>query len=224
MREVTRQVFPAIIFIMIHHILFDLDSTLYSQSYGLEENFAERLKEYVSKYLGLPQEECEALRREALKKFGTTLEWLIFEKGFTNVDSYYVHVHPENEADSLPPDPDLRHFLMNLPCPCSVLTNSPFFHAERIINKLELNGVFRRVFSMEDFNHRGKPNASAYNKALNALCLSPNEVLFIDDIPRYVKGYIDIGGKGILLDETDSHKNYPNVKIKDIKEIIRFLN
>ena len=209
---------------MIQHILFDLDSTLYSQSYGLEEYFAERLKEYVSKWLELPQKECEALRKEALKKFGTTLEWLIFERGFTDVSGYYAHVHPENEADSLPPDPDLRRFLETLPCQCSVLTNSPLFHAERIINKLELNGVFYRVFSMDDFNHRGKPNASAYNKVLNTLGLSPNEALFIDDIPRYVKGYIDLGGKGILLDETDSHKNYPNVKIKSLKEITRFLD
>ena len=158
-----------------------------------------------------------------MKRYGTTLEWLGSEKGFTDRDKFLSFVHPENEADCLKPDPELRKFLTELPCPCSVLTNSPGFHAERIIKKLELQGVFQRVFDIESNGFRGKPHASAFNRALDALGRKVEEVLFVDDAPRYVSGYLALGGRGLLLDELAEHKNYPHEKIKSLREITRFL-
>jgi len=159
-----------------------------------------------------------------MKLYGTTLEWLVTEKGFTEVEEYFAFIHPENEADSLPPDQELRHFLEGLPCGCSVLTNAPLVHADRIIRKLEFEGVFKQIITIESHGLRGKPHASAYYRALDALGLKPEEALFVDDIPRYVNGYIDIGGKGILIDEDDLHQNYPHEKIRSLCELTRFLD
>ena len=208
---------------MIRHILFDLDCTLYSVHYGLEDNVARRIREFVSCWLNVPWEECEPLWRDGLKRNGTTIEWLISEKGFTAIADYYAYIHPENEADSLPPDPELRHFLESLPCPCSILTNSPLFHAERIIKKLGLEGIFQRVFDIEGNGHRGKPGASAFKRALDAIGFTPEEVLFIDDLPRCTLGYIAIGGRAILFDERDIYKDYPHERIKNLKELTKFL-
>lgn len=209
---------------MIRHILLDLDDTLYSVRWGLDAEFRKRLRDFTSSWLGLPWEKCEPMWKEAMKHYGTTMEWLRAEKGLTDTDNYLACMHPENEADSLPPDPELRRFLESLPCPCSILTNSPLFHAERIIKKLELEGLFQKIFSIEDNGFKGKPHASAFHRSLNSLGLKPEGVLFVDDIPRYVKGYIDIGGMGILLDELGTHKNYPNETIMSLKEISRFLD
>ena len=213
---------------MIRHILFDLDSTLYSVRYGLEDTFFCRLKEYTASWLGLSwgfsPEESERLRIEGYKRHGTSLSWLCNEMGFTAVDEYLAYVHPENEADLLPPDPELRRFLETLPCPCSVLTNSPLFHAERIIKKLGLEGVFRRVFDITYNEGKGKPHASAYRKALEALGVTTKDTLFIDDLPIYVEGYLAIGGKGLLLDEMELHRDYPHERIKNLREITRFLD
>ena len=209
---------------MIRHIIFDLDNTLYSVRWGLDDFFIVRLREFVSSWLGMPWIECEPLWKEKMKLYGTTLEWLVSEKGFTAIDEYFAYLHPENEADSLPPDPELRRFLESLPLPCSILTNSPGFHAERIIKKLGLEGLFQRVFAIENFGLKGKPHASAFQMVLNFFDIKPEEALFVDDIPRYVNGYLVMGGKGILLDERDIHKNYPHERIKDIKELTRFLN
>jgi putative hydrolase of the HAD superfamily len=208
---------------MIRHIFFDLDSTLYSVRWGLDDFFLSQLRKYVSVFLGLPWEECEPLWRGALERHGTTLEWLIIEKGFTAVDEYFHFLHPENEADCLPPDPELRQFIESLPCPSSVLTNAPSFHAERILKKLELEGIFQQVFAIDSSGVRGKPHPDAFNRALNTFALKPEEVLFIDDIPRYVNGFILMGGKGILLDEMDIHKNYPHEKIRDLRELLNFV-
>jgi len=209
---------------MIRHILFDLDNTLYSVNTGVEDLILSRLKEYTSSWLGISWDECEPLWRAGLKTYGTTLEWLIEEKGFTAKDEYYAHIHPENEADSLKPDPELKNFITSLPCPSSILTNSPSIHAERIIKKLELEGVFQNVFTIEDNGLKGKPHASFFYRALDRLGLKPEEVLFIDDIPRYVEGYIAIGGKALLLDERDKYTWYTNERIKELKELSGFLD
>jgi len=172
---------------MIHHILFDLDNTLYSIHTDVEDIFLRRLKEYISSWLGITWEECEPSWRAGLKTYGTTLEWLIEEKGFTAKEEYYAYIHPESETDSLKANPELRRFIESLPCRSSILTNSPSFHAERVIKKLELEGVFQNMFTIEEHGLKGKPHASFYYRALDCLGLKPEEALFIDDIPRYVE-------------------------------------
>ena len=104
-----------------------------------------------------------------------------------------------------------------------MLTNSPRFHAERIIKKLELEGVFRHLFDIISNGLRGKPHESAFRTALDTLGLEAEETLFVDDFPHYVSGYILLGGKGLLLDESGVHKNYPYEKIRDLKEITHFI-
>ena len=209
---------------MIRHILFDLDCTLYSVHYGLEENVLRRIREYIFTRVDLPPEEGELLWRDGVKRYGTTIEWLITERSFTAIADYYAYIHPENEAETLPRDPELRNFLENLPCPCSILTNSPGFHTERIIKKLGLEGIFQRIFDMETNAFKGKPSASAFHRALDELALKPEEVFFIDDAPRNVDAYLALGGKGVLLDERDVHKDFPHERIRTLREITRFLN
>jgi len=216
--------FICYIYQMIQHILFDLDCTLYSVSYGLEEKVFARMMQYVARYLDISVEQARAERNKQNNRYGTTLEWLMAEKKFSAIDDYLVSVHPEDEADTLRPDPELRHFLKSLPCPCSILTNSPGFHAVRIVKKLELEGVFYKIFDIEGNRMRGKPHASSFHRALDTLGLKPEEVLFVDDVPRYVEGYLAIGGRGLLLDERNAHADYPHERIKDIQELARFLN
>ena len=201
-----------------------MDCTLYSVRYGLEENVSRLLRQYLAQYLGTSIEEAVAERLKRIAPYGTTLEWLMAEKNFTAIDDYLNYVHPEDEADSLPPDPELRLFLESLPCPCSILTNSPGFHADRIIKKLGLEGIFQRVFDIESNNFKGKPHASAFRRALDALALKTEEALFVDDIPRYVEGFLVLGGRGILLDETDAHPDYPHQRVKSLRELTRFLD
>jgi len=208
---------------MIRHILFDLDCTLYSSRYGLEEKVLERMWQYLAQYLRISVEEAEAERNKRAGKYGTTLEWIMTEEGFTNIDDYMEKVHPADEADTLPPDPELRVFLESLPCPSSILTNSPGFHADRIIRKLGLEGIFIRTFDIEYNGYRGKPHASAYHRALEALELPPEEVVFIDDVKRYVDAYLALGGRGILLDEKDAYTDYPHARIKELRQLTQFL-
>ena len=208
---------------MIRHLLFDLDNTIYSAKYGIEKFLFKRVSEFVRSYLGLSSEEALKLQTEGFNRWGTSIKWLTSEMGFTDLDAYFAHLHPEDEADCLSPDPALREFLLNLPCPSSILTNSPAFHAERVLKKLELEGIFKNIFDIISNDFTGKPHPSSYNRALEKIGLNCSEVIFIDDLPAYVEGYIAIGGRGILLDEMNIHKDFKYDKITNLFELTGFL-
>jgi putative hydrolase of the HAD superfamily len=209
---------------MVDHILFDLDNTLYSPRSGLEAGVSRRIHEYIAAWLGLSVEEAVAERKQRIDNYGTTLEWLMAEKGFTAIEDYYRAVHPDDEADALLPDPELRDFLKNLPRPLSILTNAPREHAGRILEKLGIAGLFGEIFDIRRLGYRGKPREEAFRVVLGVLGAEPEEVLFIDDVPKYVLGYRAIGGRGLLIDELDEHLAYPHEKIRNIRELTRFLD
>jgi putative hydrolase of the HAD superfamily len=208
---------------MIKYLLFDLDNTLYSIRYGLEENVSRRIRKFLAAWLGMGEEEAAAERRKGIERYGTTLEWLMGEKNFTDVEGFYSSVHPEGEADSLKPDPELREFLSGLPYPKAILTNSNREHADRILTKLELGDIFTHIFDMRWNNLKGKPRPDVFKRVLAVLEKSPEEVLFIDDYPRYVAGFNALGGAGILLDELDSYPGFPGRRVRNIREIVKFL-
>jgi putative hydrolase of the HAD superfamily len=208
---------------MIKYLLFDLDNTLYSIHYGLEENVALRIRQFLAAWLEVSEEEAVAERRRGIGRYGTTLEWLMEEKHFTGVEEFYSFVHPEGEVDSLRPDPELREFLSGLPYPKAILTNSNREHADRVLSKLELGDMFTHIFDMRWNNLKGKPRPDVFMRVLGALEKSPAEVLFIDDYPKYVAGFNALGGPGVLLDELDSYPDFPGRRIRNIREIVKFL-
>jgi putative hydrolase of the HAD superfamily len=209
---------------MIRYLLFDLDSTLYSCRFGLEDNVRKRIGKFGGEYLGITEEEFWLQRNTNREKYGTALEWLMSEKNFKDTEAYMAAVHPPDEADSLPQDPQLRAFIESLPLPKAILTNAPMEHADLILGKLGLpRDLFTHIFDVRQFNFRGKPHADVFNKVLHTLGMSAGEVLFIDDFPSYAEGFIAVGGKALLLDENNAYNNYPYPKIRELKELVEYL-
>lgn len=208
---------------MIKYLLFDLDNTLYSSRYGLEDNVRNRIIHFAAGYLGLSPEEVWRQRMEYRQNYGTTLEWLMHKKGFTDMDTYLAAAHPVNEADDLPADPELRSFLESIPIPKAILTNSPKEHTDLILDKLGIPDLFTHIFDIRQTGFKGKPSPEVFYFALNTLGLQPADVLFIDDVPQYVSGFLVLGGKGLLLDENNTHIHYPNPKIQNLKELTEYL-
>jgi putative hydrolase of the HAD superfamily len=204
---------------MIQYILFDLDNTLYSARYGLEDHVRRRMREFLAAHLGVSPEEAWRQRTERVGEYGTTLEWLIAERGFTAVERYFAAIHPGDEADILPPDPALRDLLEKIPQPKAILTNSPREHAERVLDKLKLSGLFTRIFDIRGNGFQGKPRPEVFFRAFSALGAAPEEVLFVDDIPAYVEGCCALGGRGVLLDENNACPGYPHPKIRALGEL-----
>jgi putative hydrolase of the HAD superfamily len=208
---------------VLKYLLFDLDNTLYSCHYGLERNVSRRIKEFTAAFLGLPTEEAWRQRREVINQYGTCLEWLLAEKGLRDVEAYFAAVHPPGETDSLVPDPALRDFLAGIPIPKAILTNSPKEHADSVLEKLGLTGLFTHVFEIRQFGFIGKPRREYYENTLRTLGVSIDEVLFIDDYPNYVQGFIALGGKALLYDEEGTHQDSPLPRIRNLKDLVRYI-
>ena len=211
---------------MITHLLFDLDNTLYSSRYGLENNVSQRINDFIVEVMGLPRPEVEEIRKEVAQnhKYGTTLEWLMAEKGFSDIEAYYGAINAGNDYDSLPPDPELDDFLATIPLPKAVLTNSCIEHAERVLAKLGIRGRFSHVFDIRFNNYKGKPRKEVYLRALEAMGAKPESCLFVDDYTKFVDGYLALGGKALLMDEFDQRPNYPHPRIKNIQEIEKYIS
>jgi putative hydrolase of the HAD superfamily len=150
--------------------------------------------EFIASRLDLAFDEAALRRREGLKRYGSTLEWLQKDYGISDSDGYFAYVHPESELADLSPDPNLRPFLLSLGKPMSVLTNGPAPHAARVLRFLKIDDIFLGVYDILYNKLKGKPHPESYCRALAASGFSMEETIFFDDSPKYVEGFRALGG------------------------------
>ncbi len=215
----------------IKNLLFDLDATLYPRSSQISTHMKERIIGFVSKFIGLSEEDAAAVRKEGLKKYGTTMEWLLTDYNLKDTRAYFEAVHPDAEKHEVPFDPNLRPFLEELSKKyhLSVLTNAPKIHANCLLNHLNVYDLFDGIYDLEDNNMMGKPHATAFRKAVEEKGFTIEETIFFDDLPNYVKGFTAIGGLGVLVDEENRFDDAVIAdcraykKVSSIYEIASFL-
>lgn len=186
---------------MIRHLLLDMDNTVYPASDGMDAGMTERMKRYVTDFLGLPYEKAVALREERRPLFGTTLEWLKTEHGLDDFSDYYNAIHPENELEELKADSELRPYLQSLGLPMTLLTNGPAVHAERVLEFLNIADLFVDIWDLDRLGGRGKPAKEAFEAALSSTGFGFSDTLFIDDYLKYLIPWTQLGGKGVQVDE-----------------------
>ncbi len=167
----------------------------------MEADIRRRMNEFVASFMGMNQHEAREYRHAHAKKYGTTLEWLMSEKGFADPEFFFAAVHPEGEEYCIEPDPRLGALLDSIDLPKAVFTNSPSEHAERVLRKLGVRDRFESVYDIRFCSLKGKPHASAFRRVCDAIGVEPRDMLFIDDMPKYVRGFVELGGQGVVLDE-----------------------
>ena len=180
------------------HLLFDMDNTLYPASSDMDKGITRRMLECVADFFHCDMEQAIALRAERIVHYSTTLEWLRSE-GMTDIEGFLAHVHPDNEADELQPQPALRDFLISLNMPMSILTNAPHEHADRVIAKLGVADLFEAVTDIRDANFNGKPYPDSYLAALRKVGADIENTLFLDDMQKYTDGWVALGGTAVLI-------------------------
>ena len=189
---------------MVKALLLDLDNTLYPESSAMGEGFTRRVKAFVADFLGVSDDEAARLRNENLRRYSTTLEWLKCSCGLADDERYFRALHPDDEVDEVPKDPNLRPFLSSLNLPLILLTNAPFFHAERILKHLDVFDLFFRIYDLTWNGGRGKPYPESFINPLADAGFTPQDALFADDSLKYVIGYKAVGGTPVLIDQSGS--------------------
>jgi putative hydrolase of the HAD superfamily len=204
---------------MINAIFFDLDNTLYSEKTGMEDGVVVRMNDFVARWLGVSREEGIRMRREGVKNYGTSLEWLIKEKGFSDHDAYFRAVHPAGEEICIPADPALGALLDSIHLPKAILTNAPMDHAIRVLDRLGLRDRFTAIYDIYYNNLVGKPAAEAFLKPLADFGRTVEDTLFVDDLPKYLRGFLALGGRGILKDEGNRFADTGMERIHSLYEL-----
>lgn len=220
------------------HLLFDLDNTLYPSSSAMDSGITLRMLECVADFFHCDIETAKKLKQENIVHHSTTLEWLR-ASGLKDIEGFLAHVHPENEADELLPQPGLREFLESLPYSKAILTNAPREHADRVLAKLGITDLFDSVTDIRDANFFGKPYSNSYLAALEKTGSSVENTLFLDDMKKYTDGWCALGGTSILIGNSNGKplaadaksilnsnpaKTGKTIKMKSIYELPDFLN
>lgn len=190
---------------MIRHLLLDLDNTLYPASGGMDEGITRRMLEFVAMYIGVPFDEGVKLRLKGIPSYGTTLEWLKAEHGLTDQNAFFEAVHPESELGELQEDSKLRPYLLSLGLPMTLLTNAPMMHAMRVLRFFNIADIFTGIYDLTFNKGRGKPYPDSFLNTLDAAGFTVPETLFVDDHPKYVRGYKAIGGQAVIVDESGTY-------------------
>lgn len=188
------------------HLLLDLDNTLYPASDGMDAGIRRRMLAFVADFLGVSLEEGTRLRAEGLPGHSTTLEWLRAKHGLTDEAAYFAAIHPEEEINELKEDPRLRPYLLSLGLPLTLLTNAPIEHARRLLSFYNIEDVFLGIFDITYHLGQGKPHASAFLNTLAAVGKTVEETLFVDDLPKYARGYKALGGRAVLVDPDGAYE------------------
>ncbi|HEY1878287.1 MAG TPA: hypothetical protein VGG66_12490, partial [Rhizomicrobium sp.] len=134
---------PAPDFRHVRNWIFDLDNTLYRADNGIFAQIEARMTDYVMAFLKLGREEAYGRQKDLYRRYGTTLNGLMQEH-CAEPEAYLRYVH-DIDLSSLMPDAALAQAIARLPGRRFVFTNGCRDHAARILDRLNLAGLFDEV-------------------------------------------------------------------------------
>ncbi|MGQ9549686.1 MAG: pyrimidine 5'-nucleotidase [Roseiflexus sp.] len=205
-------------------ILFDLDSTLYPRSAGIQHALDERMNAYVQRVTGCAREEAPILRDTWFRRYGTTLAGLQHEYNIDTED-YLRVVHDIRLETFLKRDPELDALLEQLDLQRAIFTNSPAEHAARVLRTLGIVQHFPLIFDIRFFEFQPKPKPSAYMRALDALGVPASKTLLIEDTLQNLPPARQLGMRTILIDEQGTHTadSIADHVVPDIRTALRIV-
>lgn len=190
-------------------ILFDLDNTLYPESAGVQAEISKHINAYTARFLSISEEEAYSMRTKTLAEHGTTLRWLQSCYNFQDTEDYIERVHPLYLYDLVSTNQTLISFLQTIECPIHLITNAPIEHAERMMSALGIDGLFQSYYDIRVFDFKGKPHRSAYEKVIEEQNLTVESTLLVEDSLQNLRGFREIGGQGVWVDERKRESEFP---------------
>ena len=183
--------------------LFDLDDTLHDASRASFGPTSAAMTDYIVRYLALSHSEAGALRQHYWKRYGATLLGLIKHHG-VRASHFLEETHrlPGLE-DRLRTSPRDRAALRKLPGRKFILTNAPRSYALRVLDALQLTGLFDGVISIEDMtmfgHHRPKPDARMFRHIAARLKVAPSQCVLVEDTLAHQRSARRVGMKTVWM-------------------------
>jgi putative hydrolase of the HAD superfamily len=177
--------------------LFDLDNTLYPPEAEIMALVEGRMTDFVARQTGLPRDEARALQHRYFQEHGTTLAGLMAAHGI-DPEAFLTEVH-DVSLDTLGPDPELRAGLERLPGRRLVFTNGDAGHAERILDKLQVNDLFEDTFHIGSADYIPKPDPRTFTRMVERHGVQAGSACFFEDSARNLKPAAELGMTTVLV-------------------------
>lgn len=194
--------------------VFDLDNTLYPSTINLFSQIDERMRGYISTFLGLDPEDAYRLQKQYFDEFGTSLRGLMKHHAMDPAP-FLEHVH-DIDVSVLSPSPALETALTGLPGRKIIFTNASVHHAERVLNQLGVSHHFADIFDIIEAGYTPKPEMQTYRSVVTRYGLAPQDSVMVEDIARnlapacalgmttvWVRSLPDHGAQGADLSHID---------------------
>jgi len=162
--------------------IFDLDNTLYPRSAKLFQQVDARIRAYVSRLLGVDEDEAERIQRNFYREHGTTLRGLMLTRN-VNPDEFLEFVH-DIDHSVVKPDPKLGEALLRLPGQKYIFTNGSRQHAEKVAARLGFPTHFTDIFDIVAANLVPKPERETYDRFVSHFGLVPERAAMFEDLTR----------------------------------------
>ena len=162
--------------------VFDLDNTLYPVTERLLAQIDRHMGDFVARFLNVDAEEARRIQKSYFQKYGLTLRGLMIHHGLDPV-RYYDEMTPMdlNEVD---PNPALADAIRAMPGRKVIYTNASAHHAELVLDRLEMNGVFEGIFDIGAAEYIPKPAVEAYRVLCEKFGIDAGRAAMVDDIAR----------------------------------------
>ena len=203
--------------------LFDLDNTIYSPNTKIFDEIDNRMKKYISKLLKISESEAFKIQKLYYKEFGTTLSGLIKNHN-VNADEFLDYVH-KVDLKNLTESKDLKKSISQLRGKKIIYTNGDLKHAENVLNKLNIWGLFDDIFDIKKSSLIPKPNKESLESLINFYNLNPRETVYFEDIEINLKNAYDFGITTFLIDHNKRalKKSYVNYSFNTLISALDFL-
>ena len=165
----------------IEHWVFDLDNTLYPAACDLFSQIDWRMTAFIAEALSLPPDEARPLQKALFRRHGTTLRGLMVEHGL-EPSAFLDFVHDIDYAPVLACD-RLKAAMAALPGEKLIFTNGTVRHAERVLERLGLDG-FSGIFDIVAADYMPKPDPAPYASFVKRHAIDPRRAVMVEDIAR----------------------------------------
>jgi putative hydrolase of the HAD superfamily len=206
-------------------LFFDLDDTLYPPRSGLWGEIGGRINLYMHDRLGFPLEDLEAVREKYFMEFGTTLRGLQAHHQ-VDMNEYLAFVHDVPLDRYIAPDPGLRAALASIPIRKFIFTNADKNHADRVVKRLGLEGLFEGTIDVHTIAPYCKPMPEAFELALAAAGNpDPASCLLLDDQARITRAAARLGMRTVLVGQREAGPDADAAlpRLADLPELLKTL-
>ena len=162
--------------------LFDLDNTLYPSESGLFNQVRTRIGDFLVQRCGVRADQVASMQQRYRDEFGSTLAGLMAEKR-TDPEPFLAFVH-DVDYRVIEPNPRLGDALASLSGRRYIFTNGSTEHAEKVLERLGIAGLFDDVFDIARANFVPKPKPAPYDRIVRDFELVAHETVFVEDMAR----------------------------------------